>query len=203
MDRLWTPWRYNYVSQAELVARKGVPPELAAWPADQDKHCVFCNLIAATDYAIATGMDERLTYQVARIVHRTEHCFVCLNVFPYSTGHVLIVPHDHQDSLTKLSIDATLEIMRLARLSEEVLRATYHPHGLNLGMNLGAAAGAGIAEHLHLHALPRWIGDTSFMTVIGETRVLPETLETTWAKLELAFQKYATKHTCDHPSNVW
>ncbi len=192
MDRLWTPWRYNYVSQAEPDARKGVPPELAAWPADQDRHCVFCNLVASTSYAIASGMESRLAFSAARIVHRGQHCFICLNLFPYGTGHILLVPYEHQDSLAKLSLDAAVEMMQLARLSEDVLRKVYRPHGLNLGMNLGEAAGAGVASHLHLHALPRWSGDTSFITVVGETRVLPEALETTWAKLEQAYTLHAT-----------
>ncbi len=192
MDRLWTPWRYNYVSQAEPGVRKGVPPEFAAWPLDQDKHCVFCNLLASTNYAIAQGTASRAADQAARIVHRAEHTFICLNAFPYGTGHLLIVPYQHRDSLAELPEDAALEMMRLARRTEEVLREVYHPDGLNLGMNLGAVAGAGVADHLHLHALPRWTGDTSFMTVVGETRVLPETLDTTWEKLERAFVSHAT-----------
>ena len=192
MDRLWTPWRYNYVSQADPESRKGVPPELAVWPASEDKHCVFCNLVASADYAIAQGMEPRNADQAARIVHRAEHNFICLNAFPYGTGHILIVPYEHRDSLAKLSESAALEMMRLAKLSEEVLREVYHPHGLNFGMNLGAAAGAGVADHLHLHALPRWTGDTNFMTVIGETRVLPESLDVTWKKLQQAFVVNAT-----------
>jgi ATP adenylyltransferase len=187
MDRLWTPWRYNYVSRAEPETRKGVPAELADWPMAQDRHCVFCNLAGAAEYAIAQGMERARALLAARIVHWAKRCFICLNAFPYGSGHLLIVPFDHRASLAQLPEETALEMMRLARLSEEVLRLTYRPEGLNFGMNLGESAGAGVADHLHLHVLPRWTGDTNFMTVVGETRVLPEALETTWAKMEQAF----------------
>jgi ATP adenylyltransferase len=187
MDRLWTPWRYSYITRADEQARTGVPPALSDWPAAEDKHCVFCNMIAATDYAIAHGMQQEIAEQAAHLVHRGTHCFICLNAYPYATGHLLIVPYLHLDSLAKLPPDAAQEMMTLAQKAESSLRSVYRPNGLNLGMNLGEAAGAGIAEHIHLHALPRWIGDTNFMTVTGETRVLPETLDITWSKLRSAF----------------
>ena len=187
MDRLWTPWRYSYITRADAQARTGVPPALADWPAAEDKHCVFCNMIAATDYAVAHGMKQEIAEQAAHIVHRGAHCFICLNAYPYATGHLLIVPYLHLDSLAKLPPDAAQEMMLLAQHAESSLRSVYRPDGLNLGMNLGEAAGAGIAEHIHLHALPRWVGDTNFMTVTGETRVLPETLDITWTKLREAF----------------
>ena len=191
MDRLWTPWRYSYITRADVQARTGVPPALANWPAAEDKHCVFCNMIAATDYAIAHGMEQKIAEQAAHIVHRGAHCFICLNAYPYATGHLLIVPYLHLDSLAKLPPDAAQEMMQLAQHAESSLRSVYHPDGLNLGMNLGEAAGAGIAEHIHLHALPRWAGDTNFMTVVGETRVLPETLDITWTKLRAALNTLA------------
>ena len=187
MDRLWTPWRYSYITRADEQSRTGVPPALADWPAAEDKHCVFCNMIAATDYAIAHGMEQEFAEQASHIVHRGSHCFLCLNAYPYATGHLLIVPYLHLHSLAKLPPDAAQEMMSLAQQSESALRTIYRPDGLNLGMNLGEAAGAGIAEHIHLHALPRWVGDTNFMTVTGETRVLPETLDVTWTKLREAF----------------
>jgi ATP adenylyltransferase len=187
MDRLWTPWRYSYITRSDPQARTGVPAALADWPAAEDRHCVFCNIIAATDYAIAHGMQPEIAEQASYIVHRGVHCFVCLNAYPYSTGHLLIVPHLHVDSLAALPPDAAQEMMFTAQQAETSLRRVYHPDGLNLGLNLGEAAGAGIAEHIHLHALPRWSGDTNFMTVTGETRVLPETLDITWAKLRESF----------------
>jgi len=132
-------------------------------------------------------MKQEIAEQAAYIVHRGAECFICLNAYPYATGHLLIVPYLHLDSLAKLPPDAAQEMMLLSQQSETSLRSVYRPDGMNLGMNLGEAAGAGIAEHIHLHALPRWICDTNFMTVTGETRVLPETLDITWKKLREAF----------------
>ena len=190
MDYLWTPWRYRYVTGADKTAeRVGVPDELAAWPGDN--HCVFCNLHLSATYAAERGMDATEADRAAHIVHRGQHCFVCLNAYPYSAGHVMVIPYDHQQSLAALAEDASLEMMLLARQTETVLREVYSPQGINLGMNLGKAAGAGVDEHLHLHALPRWLGDTNFMTVTAETRVLPETLDMTWDRLHAAFALFS------------
>jgi ATP adenylyltransferase len=176
MDRLWTPWRYNYITGAEErrsvgagALPKGVPEELAGWPGP-DRNCIFCNLIAGL------------------VVARGVSCFVCLNRYPYASGHVMILPYRHTDSLAKLPADEAGEMMRLAQQTERVLRRVYQPDGLNLGMNLGKAAGAGVAGHIHLHALPRWVGDTNFMTVTAETRVLPEALEVTWRRVRTEFE---------------
>jgi ATP adenylyltransferase len=189
MDYLWTPWRYAYLADpahpSRTGTRKGVPPALADWPGDC--HCVFCNLIGATRYAVEQGMDPVAADRAANIVARGEHSFICLNAFPYSTGHVMIVPYAHQETLEGLELPAALEMMVLARRTDTVLRKVYAPQGVNMGLNLGQAAGAGIAPHLHMHALPRWIGDANFMTVIGETRVLPELLDITWQKLWEAY----------------
>jgi ATP adenylyltransferase len=192
MDFLWTPWRYAYITRSDPKARTGVPPELNAWPAAEDKHCVFCNMIAAADYAIAHGMQPELAEKAIHLVHRGKFCFICLNAYPYATGHVLIVPYQHVDSLSLLPTDAAYEMMQLTQRIETILHRVYRPNGINLGMNLGEAAGAGVAGHIHLHALPRWNGDTNFMTVTAETRVLPETLDVTWAKLRDAFTENAT-----------
>jgi ATP adenylyltransferase len=162
---------------------------LQAWSesGEPDQACVFCNLIAAAGYAIAHGMERMEADRAARIVRRGAECFVCLNAFPYATGHVLIVPYRHTDCLAALEPSAAAEMMALAQRTEAVLREVYRPGGMNFGLNLGEAGGAGIAAHIHMHALPRWIGDTNFMTVTAETRVLPETLETTWGRLRTAF----------------
>jgi ATP adenylyltransferase len=154
MDYLWTPWRYQYITKT------GEPGE-----------CVFCAAAQAPDDR------ERL------VVHRATHNFVILNRFPYTSGHIMVVPYRHVATLEDVPDDALVELIRLARESERRLRAVYRPDGLNLGMNIGKSAGAGIAGHLHLHVLPRWTGDTNFMTVVGETRVLPEDLEATWERL--------------------
>ncbi len=157
MDYLWTPWRFNYVTKA------GAPVG-----------CVFCGASAATD-------DRE-----ALIVHRAAYNFVILNRFPYTNGHVMVVPYLHVSTLQDLPEPALLEMIRLAQEAEKHLRAIYRPDGVNLGMNIGQSAGAGIASHIHMHILPRWTGDTNFMTVTGETRVLPETLEATWERLRQA-----------------
>jgi ATP adenylyltransferase len=186
MDHLWTPWRYAYVTDERSDARKGVPEELNAWPGD--KGCVFCNLIAAVDYAIAHGMSVDDAERAAGVVHRGRLNYVCLNRYPYNSGHIMVVPYIHMSSLAALEPETAHELIDLGQHAERALQSVYHPHGFNMGLNLGKAAGAGVAEHLHLHALPRWTGDTNFMTVVAETRVLPEDLGITWQRLRDAFQ---------------
>ena len=161
MDYLWTPWRYAYISTTEKTAG-----------------CVFCEAAAEKD-------DTK-----ARIVYRGKKCFVILNTFPYTPGHVMIVPYVHLDELQKLSREAANEIMALSQRMETVLRELYHPDGINLGMNIGKAAGAGIAGHIHMHVLPRWVADANFISVVGETRVLPETLDVTWKRMKEVFGKH-------------
>ena len=190
VDYLWTPWRYAYVTSAETEQRPGIPPELDAYPGGSA--CVFCNIVAAADYAIAHGMDPAAADRAALIVARADHNYICLNRFPYTSGHVMVVPYEHQSSLAQLSPPAAAEIMDLSRRAERALGAVYHPDGFNFGLNLGKAAGAGVAGHLHLHALPRWLGDTNFITVTGETRVLPEDLSVTWERLRSAFAVVAS-----------
>jgi ATP adenylyltransferase len=182
MDQLWTPWRFAYVTTADVAPRPGVPASLAGWPGD--KGCVFCNLVAAVDHAIGNGMSTVEAEAAGGLVVRGTHCYICLNAYPYTAGHVMVVPYAHLDRLTKMTAEAAHEMMDLAQRTEKVLE---HPHGMNLGMNLGKAAGAGVAGHLHLHALPRWTGDTNFMTTVAETRVLPEDLATTWKKMREAY----------------
>jgi ATP adenylyltransferase len=158
MDYLWTPWRYAYVSTA-----------------DQVPVCVFCA-------AAELGDDEK-----AGIVFRGKECFIILNKFPYTAGHVMVVPYAHLDELRKLPASAAHEMIELGQKTETVLHDLYHPDGVNLGMNIGKAAGAGVAGHIHLHALPRWVADANFMSVVSETRVLPETLPITWERMKKAF----------------
>src|SRR5207237_3075941 len=113
----------------------------------------------------------------ARIVYRGKNCYIILNTFPYTNGHVMIVPYAHLDELHKLPVETAQEIMALTQRMELVLRDLYRPDGINLGMNLGRAAGAGVAEHIHMHILPRWVADANFVSVIGETRLLPDALD--------------------------
>jgi ATP adenylyltransferase len=184
MDILWTPWRYRYVSTVDSATRQGVPAELAAWPGDTG--CVFCNLLESTAHAVEAGVPPQDADRAANIIARGKHCFICLNAYPYNSGHVMILPYAHTAELAKLETPEAQEMMAMAQQLERVLRKVYQPDGINLGMNLGKAAGAGVIGHVHMHMLPRWTGDTNFMTVIGETRVLPEPLEITWKRLHAA-----------------
>ena len=185
MDHLWTPWRYAYITSAETAARPGVPAHLTAWPGDLG--CVFCNLIASIDFAIANGMNSDEAESAGGLILRGRHCFICLNAYPYTSGHVMAMPYAHLDRLAALPVEAAHELVELAQRTEEVLERLYHPDGFNFGMNLGKAGGAGVAGHIHLHAMPRWAGDTNFMTTVAETRLLPEDLETTWKRMRQAF----------------
>ncbi|MGB8258889.1 MAG: HIT domain-containing protein [Terracidiphilus sp.] len=185
MEHLWTPWRYAYVTTADSTGRPGVPAPLAAWPGDLG--CVFCNLVGSIDFAIEQGMAREEAEGAGRLVVRGRDCFVCLNAFPYTSGHVMVMPYAHLDRLASLPVEAAHELIELAQRTERVLERVYRPQGFNFGINLGRAAGAGVAGHLHLHAMPRWSGDTNFMTTIAEARILPEDLETTWRRLREGF----------------
>ena len=123
----------------------------------------------------------------AGLVLRGTSCFICLNAYPYTSGHVMVLPYAHLDRLAALPVETAREMMDLAQRTEQALEQIYHPHGFNFGLNVGHAAGAGVAGHLHLHAMPRWTGDTNFMTTVAETRVLPEDLQTTWKRMREAF----------------
>jgi len=193
MDLLWTPWRYTYVTSAEKAIRPGVPPSLDSWTGDLG--CVFCNLLASVDHAIAGGMPVDEAEMAAGLVLREKECFICLNAYPYTSGHVMVIPHKHEASLAALPAETAHELIDLAQKTERVLALLYSPHGMNFGLNLGQAAGAGVADHLHLHALPRWIGDTNFMTTVGETRVMPEALDITWKRMRTAFNEIKDSQT--------
>lgn len=158
MTHLWTPWRSTYMTEKKDKGR-----------------CLFCDAAANRD-------DEKNL-----IVYRGASSFVILNRYPYTSGHMMIAPYEHAARLNQISEAVTEEMMRISRRAEQILEETYHPDGLNLGMNLGAAAGAGIEQHIHMHVLPRWTGDANFMTSVGNTRVMPEALEDTYAKLKSGF----------------
>jgi ATP adenylyltransferase len=158
MDYLWSPWRYQYLS---------------AEPASSG--CIFCEKAAASDDAANL------------IVWRGRYNFILLNLYPYTSGHLMIAPYQHVARLEDAAPETAADLMLTAQQAERHLRAIYRPEGLNLGMNIGKAAGAGIAGHIHLHMLPRWVGDANFMTTVGETRILPEDLEVTYRRLSQAF----------------
>jgi ATP adenylyltransferase len=154
MDYLWTPWRYPYIAGGA-----------------KDDRCIFCD--AAEAHKDAQSL----------IVLRAKRNFVILNRYPYTSGHVMVVPYAHQATLAASEPETLAEMMELARRLEQALESLYRPNGYNVGINIGRAAGAGVAGHLHLHVLPRWVGDTNFMTTVGETRVQPEELTTTYERL--------------------
>jgi ATP adenylyltransferase len=163
LERLWSPWRSQYVASGGGGSAQG--------------RCLFCEIPSdpAKD-------EENL------VVHRAALNYVLLNLFPYVSGHLLIVPYDHIPTLDSASKPITDELMDLTKRSQTILREVYQPDGFNVGMNLGAAAGAGVADHIHMHVLPRWNGDTNFMTTVSETRVLPEDLKATYQKLRGRFE---------------
>lgn len=155
---LYAPWRFQYVTSHSKV-----------------KGCILCN-------AQDSNKDEE-----SYILHRGKYCFVILNLYPYNNGHIMIVPYSHIKQLADLKEEELLELISLASRSESVLRKVYQPQGFNLGMNIGKCSGAGIEEHIHLHIIPRWEADTSFITAIGNTRIIPEDIKTTYKKLQSFF----------------
>ena len=158
MERLWSPWRHEYISQ--ITTSKS-----------NFSACIFCD-------AHRSSNDEQNL-----VVHRGTFNFVILNRYPYISGHLMIAPYDHLAELDSTPKGTTDELMDLAKRCQTALRNAYHPEGFNVGMNLGRVAGAGVADHFHLHMMQRWGGDTNFMTTVGETRVLSEDLNTTYQKL--------------------
>lgn len=162
MDRLWAAWRLNYVTDDK--------------PAADD--CPFCGL----------ENEDQSQDETRYVLYRGQHSVALLNRFPYTNGHVLVLPFEHCEALDSLAPGPAADLHETLMVTVKVLRACYQPDGLNLGMNMGSAAGAGIAGHLHYHAVPRWAGDTNFMPVIGEAKVLPETLEMTWQKLRRTYE---------------
>ncbi len=162
MDLLWAPWRSKYVEGVENMRK--------------EDGCFLCSAGVADADA-----------QALLVVHSSQHGFVILNRYPYASGHIMISPRKHAAHLSELADDEYIDIMSLLRVSVAALQKVYSPHGCNVGINLGDAAGAGIPGHLHIHVVPRWHGDTNFMPVLGGTRVLSEELSTTWSKLSQHF----------------
>jgi ATP adenylyltransferase len=157
VERLWAPWRLEYIQSA-----------------DEQEGCVFCR---------AQSLDD----EEGLIVHRGERAFVVLNKYPYASGHLMVAPSRHVGSLGELTDDEALEIHRLAATAVELLTGSMGAQGLNLGWNLGRIAGAGVVDHVHQHVVPRWAGDTNFMPVLADVKVMPEALEATRRKLAEAW----------------
>lgn len=159
MDHIWTPWRMKYIEEHH-----------------QYEGCIFCLAAEAED-----GLENLIFF-------RGEYNFMILNRYPYNNGHLMCVPYAHEQRLQDLSRETRTEMMDMVTRAVEVLQMVYHPDGFNVGLNLGAAAGAGVEEHLHMHIVPRWGGDTSFMSAVGSTRVLPESLEETYQRVKTAWE---------------
>lgn len=158
MKQVWSPWRNKYMMHHET-----------------NPHCIFCKAQQLED-----GLENL-------IVSRGQFAYIILNRYPYTSGHLMIVPFAHQPTLDQLEAEARREIVEMITTAEVVLQSVYQPEGFNIGANIGSAAGAGVAGHLHFHIVPRWGGDTNFMTTLAETRVLPEALEETYNRLKAAW----------------
>ncbi len=159
MEKLWAPWRMQLIES------------------EKPSGCIFCKFFEEEDE------------HANLVLGKTASSYVVLNKYPYNNGHLMVIPSAHVASLEELSEEAYAELQRLLRTSIQVVKEVYGPDALNVGMNLGRAAGAGIAEHLHWHIVPRWTGDVNFMPVLAETRVIPEHLEASWQKLRPAFER--------------
>lgn len=155
MKRMSTPWRRKYIEGQT-----------------KDEGCVFCN-------ALAKQEDSQ-----SLIVHRGQRAFVIVNLYPYTNGHLMVAPNEHQSSLELLDAETRAEMMELVTQAIATLKKTYNPQAFNVGANIGRAAGAGVPDHVHMHIVPRWTGDSNFMSIIGETRVLPETIEETLKRIK-------------------
>jgi len=164
MKRLWTPWRMQYLTGADK--------------SHSEPGCVFCAKLYAPD-------------ESEHVLCRGQFAYVTLNRYPYNNGHLMVIPNIHVASLENLAAPTLAELMQLTNRGLAVLRQAYQPDGFNIGVNLGHAAGAGIAEHVHIHIVPRWSADTNFMPIVGETRVIPETLDQTFTRLRPLFDKSA------------
>ena len=159
MENLYSPWRIDYILQ------------------ENEDGCIFCKKPSEND-------DKNLL-----ILKRGEYTYIIMNLYPYNNAHLIVVPYSHKSNLSELKDTEMLEMFKMVQLSEQVLTKVYHPDGFNIGLNLGKVAGAGIADHLHIHIVPRWLGDTNFISTIGQTRVIPERIEDTYNKLKYEFSK--------------
>ena len=162
MDRLWSPWRFEYITGGE-----------------QKTGCIFCEV-------------SRPPEPDSLVVFEGSACYVLLNLYPYNNGHLMVVPYRHVATLAGLTSDEMSEIGRLTQTCEAALTEAYQPHGFNVGINLGKSAGAGVLDHVHVHVVPRWSGDTNFMTVVGNMRVLPEDLGASATRLRPIFERLAS-----------
>ncbi len=204
MERLWSPWRSQYISSFSSPS------------AQSESRCFLCD--AVNGYTKPASVATQLTDDLplngtgatelgssdprsladrqdaeTLVVHRAEHCFVIMNRFPYNAGHLMVVPNEHIGDFAALQAEHATELMQVLRLCHEVLSELYHPHGFNIGANLGRVAGAGVPDHIHFHIVPRWNGDTNFMPVLADVRVASESLDTSYADLHAMFRRVAER----------
>ncbi len=170
MRQMWSPWRSQYIQSFKEDDA-------------EDKSCFLCA-------AIRQGSDD----ESALVVNRRSHCFVIMNRYPYNSGHIMVVPLRHIGNLASLDDDELVQLMRTIRDASEVLKSVFRPHGINIGANLGREAGAGVPDHLHFHLVPRWGGDTNFMPVLADVKVVSESMSDTWRKLNEAFNSAHAKN---------
>jgi ATP adenylyltransferase len=163
MERLWSPWRLEYVARGDV-----------------ETGCIFCDALGSPETS-------------SLVVFRGSTCYVVLNLYPYNNGHLMVVPYRHLATFGALSLDEVTEVGVLIQRAEAALFEAYQPHGFNVGVNLGKPAGAGVLDHLHVHIVPRWNGDTNFMTVVGEMRVLPENLRASVERLKPIFERLSRR----------
>lgn len=163
VDHIWTPWRMKYIQENH-----------------EDIGCIFC---------LAANAEDDLKHLV---FYRGKYCYMILNRYPYTSGHVMSVPYEHEAHLQNLSPEVRAEMMALTTRAVEILQSVYQPDGFNVGLNLGEMAGAGVEEHLHMHIVPRWAGDTNFMSSISGTRVLPESLPETYTRVKAEWDKFSS-----------
>lgn len=168
MERLFTPWRKNYILQENNNKMK-------------DKKCVFCHIHSQSPQEDPENL----------ILFRSKLAFIMLNKYPYNSGHIMVLPYEHEGDLTLLSNEVRNEIINLTSLAVDTLKKVYHPMSFNMGINMGKAAGGSISEHIHMHIVPRWEGDTNFMPIIGNIKTLPEGLEESYIKIKPVMEKIA------------
>lgn len=158
MDRLWATWRMGYIT------------------GEKESGCVFCRIVS----------DDRDEENL--VLHRGAHCFAVMNLYPYNNGHIMVIPYSHISDLSLLKDEECSELMKTVRFFSKIIKKAINPEGMNIGMNIGRSGGAGIADHLHIHIVPRWTGDSNFMPIIGETRVISEHIKETYGKLRKAME---------------
>jgi ATP adenylyltransferase len=175
MEQLWAPWRMAYIKRA---------------PSPDEPGCFLCSY--------ASRRDDEATY----VLSRSEHCFAVLNLYPYNPGHLMVAPYAHVPSIEDLDTSALTDLMTLSQRMLAALRATMQPDGFNMGINQGKVAGAGLAEHVHLHIVPRWNGDTNFMPVLGDVKVIPDLLANTYQQLRAAIEAQRDAYDAAHPAEA-